>query len=519
VKPRTLVILLALVVGLGAFVWLYEREQPGSEEREKLAKRVLGVEREDITRLEIHVGDRETELVRTRKAEEGGADQDEWRLRKPIDFGADYWQVDGLVRSLAELEREREIDEYEPREVGLDEPRGRVVVELEGGATKELQIGAAVPGSENIIVAVSGEPGASVVPGSLWASLEKDPAGWRDPDHFTAEREDVKEMTLEGSAPAAADANAADATVADGTAGGAAPPAAAPPTLVRLVRDGDDFALAEPIPDRADDDATSALLRELTGLRASAFLDAPPPLGEIGLDPPRGRIVVTLDEGEPFVLLWGNRKEGAEESYAKVGDLVVTTAAALDEPLGRAAADWRSRSWSALPVFEVDEVTVQDARGTLMVTRDEGSWRRGEDAIQYGPVSDLLYAIDDAKAERIADPAEAAALALGPPELVVSLAAFEEPVEGKEEPAGGENGARAEGKAQPKKERLDLYAATPEGLVPVRTDSRDATLLLKRETRDQILAKLEAVRTAKPAGEESAPQAEDTESSPAEPPS
>ena len=57
-KPRTLAILLALVVGLGAFVWFYEREQPGSEEREKLANRVLGVEREHIVSLELHAGDR-----------------------------------------------------------------------------------------------------------------------------------------------------------------------------------------------------------------------------------------------------------------------------------------------------------------------------------------------------------------------------------------------------------------------------------------------------------------------------
>ena len=192
----------------------------------------------------------------------------------------------------------------------------------------------------------------------------------------------------------------------------------------------------------------------------------------------------------------GQSPRGREESYAKAGDLVVTTAAALDEPLERAAADWRSRSWSSLPVFEIDQVTVEDARGTLTVTRDEGSWRRGEDAIQYGPVSDLLYAIDDAEAERIADPAEVVALASGQPELTVSLAAVDEPLEGKEGPAEGENGADAEGETPPKKERLEIYAATPEGLVPVRTDGRDATLFLKRETRDQILAKLEAVRDA-----------------------
>ena len=198
-KPRTLLVLLALVIGIGAFVWFFEREQPGSEEREKLANRVLGVEREDIVGLELQAGDRTVELVRTHKGEakkrrrRGGGrgrrappagdaadDQDQWRLRRPIDFPADYWQVDALVRTLAELARTRELTDYDAKEVGLDPPRGRVVVELEGGKKKELRIGSEVPGSGNLIVAVEGEPGASVVAGSLWESLEKDAAAWRD---------------------------------------------------------------------------------------------------------------------------------------------------------------------------------------------------------------------------------------------------------------------------------------------------------------------------------------------------
>ena len=32
-RPRTLLILLVLVLGLGAFIWFYERELPSSEER------------------------------------------------------------------------------------------------------------------------------------------------------------------------------------------------------------------------------------------------------------------------------------------------------------------------------------------------------------------------------------------------------------------------------------------------------------------------------------------------------
>jgi hypothetical protein len=354
-----------------------------------------------------------------------------------------------------------------------------VVVELADGTKTELLIGSEVPGSGNLIVAVEGKPGASVVAGSLWESVDKDAAAWRDQDLFAPEREDVVAMTLEHGAPDA-------------------------PSTIRLTRAGEDFELQAPVRDRADADGVNALMRELTGLRASAFLDSPPALQSIGLDPPRARLTVELQSGEPFVLLWGARKEGSQESYAKTGDLVVTTAAALDQPLERAAADWRSKDWSAMPVFEVDRVIVADAQGALELTRAEGSWRRGDDAIEYGPVSDFLYAIDDAKAERIADPAEAAAI--GQPQITVTFSALEEAAQAKPTPSG-------ESPAPPaKSERLELYAATAENLVPVRTDGREAVLLLKRETLDQIAAKLQAVRDAKPASEDPTPEPE-TESS------
>ena len=99
-------------------------------------------------------------------------DQDHWRLRRPIDFPADYWQVDALVRTLAELARSTSSTDYDPEEVGLDSPRGRMVVELEDGTKKELRIGSEVPGSGNVIVAVDGEPGPR-------SSLARSGRAWR----------------------------------------------------------------------------------------------------------------------------------------------------------------------------------------------------------------------------------------------------------------------------------------------------------------------------------------------------
>ena len=97
----------------------------------------------------------------------------------------------------------------------------------------------------------------------------------------------------------------------------------------------------------------------------------------------------------------------------------------------------------------------------------------------------------------------------GEPQLTVTFAALEETVggmDGKATPAGAPSPSQPE-----KTERLELYAPTPENLVPVRTDGREAVLLIKRETGDEILAKLQAVRDAKVATEDPTPEPADPE--------
>src|SRR5215470_4928126 len=47
-KPRTLLILFVLLVGLGSFIWFYERKLPSSDERAEIAKKVVPVKKDDV---------------------------------------------------------------------------------------------------------------------------------------------------------------------------------------------------------------------------------------------------------------------------------------------------------------------------------------------------------------------------------------------------------------------------------------------------------------------------------------
>ena len=111
--------------------------------------------------------------------------------------------------------------------------------------------------------------------------------------------------------------------------------------------------------------------------------------------------------------------------------------------------------------------------------------------------------------ERIATETDAAPA--GPAELTIELEALAGDAGAGTAAAKAESGDAEAAAAEPAKtERLELFAATPENLVPVRTGGRDTVLLIQRETRDQIVAKLQAVRDAKAATEESVEDPEET---------
>src|SRR5215218_7185289 len=108
-RPRTLLVLLVLVAGLGTFIWFYERELPSSEERAKLEKKVLQVEKDDVTAVTLQSDSGTVRLEKVKlPVQEKKTDEEEievpdteWHLRQPLQARADAFAVDGLLDALA----------------------------------------------------------------------------------------------------------------------------------------------------------------------------------------------------------------------------------------------------------------------------------------------------------------------------------------------------------------------------------------------------------------------------------
>jgi hypothetical protein len=474
-KPRTLLILLVLVLGLGAFIFFYEQKLPSSEERSRLGKQVFALEKGDVTAVAIDSGKGSVRLERAgapkpaKPAKDEGkggtlpAPSAEWRLTRPLASRADSFAVDRLLQAVAGLEKSRTLDQVDAREVGLDKPRATVRLTTAKGE-KVLKLGAEVPPGGTLIAGVEGEKGAYVVSDAILSEVDKAPGEWRDRQVFRGDREAVQRITLTG--------------------------AAAGPVV--LVRQPDGFRIESPLRDRADKDLVDGLLSDLTGLTAERFLDGSQDPAEMGLRPARETVEVGFSGSSgggntaPVRIELGGPVTGGaapagqpsgELAYARIGGTLFEVRTRLGESARRSPADWRALQLSAFEVHQVESATVHAGPASFRLTRAGTDWKRDSTVVSYLPVSDLLFAVTGARADRLltAQEAQAQHLAAGPPAVSFELHTKD---------AGDET--------------VSLYPAGPGG-VPARVSGRDAVLLLPADTLQKVQAKVKDVETAKPA--------------------
>jgi hypothetical protein len=478
-KPRTLLVLFVLVLGLGSFVWFYERKLPSSEERAEQEKKAIPFKKDEVTAvtLQSDAGTVRLEKVSLpappKKEKEKSETGDElatetpveWRLVEPMKARADTAAVDGLLDALAALDKVRTLDEVKPSEVGLDRPRATVRVKTADGE-KVLKIGAEIPTSATTIAAISagseGGKGAVIVSDSILTEIRRNPGDWRDRQIYRGDRDHVQRITLVSGQQ-----------------------------KVVLVKQGDSFRIESPFKDRADRDKMDDLFAELSGLTAERFVDTPQ-----APSAPQAVVEVVSNEAPPFRIELGAPVPTAEppaDPTAPEGEGEAMPAAKvyqassngqlfevrtrLEEAATRPAAEWRAMSLSSLETFDVESATVQDGQGTVVLARAEPDWKRGKETISYLPVSDFLFSLAGAKADRLLTPDEAVSLGITPsgkPAMTVTL------------------GTKERGQ-----ETLRLYPPVAAG-TPATASDRELILMLPSGALGEIQGKLAEVRKAKP---------------------
>lgn len=371
-RTRSVAVLAVAVAALGAFVWFYERRQPSPEERSAARRKLVEVSSEEVLALRIERPGRPTLRLERQVMPAGSA---RWRLTEPRAHRADALAVDGLLRALSELERKRTITDAPAADVGLEEPRFRITWRTAQGS-ETLLVGAAVPGSGEVLVGLGSQPGSSVVTaGAFVSELERDADAWRDRRLFPGERSAIAQVRI-------------------------TPPSGG--LAVVLARRGEGFQVVAPFQDHAERDLVEGLLGELTAASATAFVAADEPFA------PAGGVDVTFhDSSPPFRLELGAATGPGEGAPVRVrassgSDIdLANLITRLPTTLALPAERWRSRAWTSLASYDIQAVEVKDAGGSLKLERTGVDWTRGVEKVSYTEVSDFLAAITVAGASQL----------------------------------------------------------------------------------------------------------------------
>ncbi len=466
-KPKTLLIMLGLVLGLGAFIWFFEKDVPSTEERQVQEKKLLAELRaDDVTAVSVLRDGKTVRFERdpkpAPKADANAAPGERpWRMVAPLQARADKFAVDRLLDSLTNLSKESTLEVGDRKGLGFDAPRAKVTLTANGRDTV-VEIGDAIPASSSMAVALDGGAPAAV-PSYVFTDLSKEPGEWRSKDLFPGLRDDIERVVLTPD-----------------VAGGGPP--------VTLVKKGDEYRLESPTADRADRDTVNTLLGDLTALQAAKFVDGPPPTGAAAW---RESVEVTL-KGQPApwrLEIGGSDPPAAPASSSGeakpptrtlvlAGGVLAETESKIADTVRKPAAEWRSPRWASFEVFRVEAFDVDDAQGHLSLKRQDADWLRGSERIAFTPVSDVLYAVTGARGDTLVSRAQATAAG----------ASFAKPVATLKLIA-----------ADKSSETLTLYPALPDGSSPAVASGRDDVVVMLNKTFvDDLTSKLQALRSAEP---------------------
>jgi len=377
-STRKLLILTGIFFALLAFVVLWERHQPTSEERAKAKKRLLDLNGDEVARLVVDRPDA-AKVVLARK---DGA----WTLEGPKGGPADSVTAEGLVSDLARLDLIGETrTEFDPKEFGLDSPKAKVSLELKDGSKRSVLFGEAVPGADATAAVADGRLGS--VRFAPLAQLTKPYDEYRSKNLVDLPASDVTRVTVVRG-----------------------------PNRVVAARDGAGWRLEQPVKDVASRSFVDQLLADLSGVRATEF----PPVGpadlpRIGLAPPAAEVV--LEKGSEVVtrLAFGAEKaDAAGKLYASRDGVVMVVDDRAQESLGKELSAFREGRLLPIDSWLVTRVVFES--GTLRAGAEklEGSWRSAGREVEGRIAEDLLERISRAEARRFVPAKELAAVGLAP---------------------------------------------------------------------------------------------------------
>ncbi len=361
-KMKSLILLL-IALGLFLFIYFYERKLPTTEEAKEREKKVFNLKEEEINYLFLKSEDLSWEL----KKERG-----EWKLKKPLEYPADEFNVSSLLRSIVELEKEKELKEVNLKDFRLEEPNK--FLDFSTDKLKErIIIGVEVPGISQVAIRLEKGGKSYFVPSSFLNSINKSIKDLRSKEIFKYDSGSVNLIEIEKYGK-----------------------------KINVEKKGKFWYLDFPIKDRAEKENIEDLIYGLSSLRAKEFLDEydEEKLKEINLLPPF--LKISFYDGEKKLILQGEFgfKKGLEKNdfYVKNGKRVFLASHSLWEKLEKGILLIPDTKVFSFSPWEVMSFKMKTGEREYNFEKKEGKWfLNGKDLKDENPVINILKELSEMK--------------------------------------------------------------------------------------------------------------------------
>ena len=190
---KSLLVLLVLAVGLGAYIYFVEAKRDLTDPATKKEK-IFTLDTSKVEEIEIKAASGEV----TRLKKNGT----EWQIVAPATLEADQSEVSSLLNALDALESQRTLEEKpaDLKPFELNPPRFTVAVRSAGEtAMRRLNVGSKTPTGSDLYAMVEGQPKLILISSYVEDSLNKTPFNLREKSVLKFARDGVDSLTVEAA--------------------------------------------------------------------------------------------------------------------------------------------------------------------------------------------------------------------------------------------------------------------------------------------------------------------------------
>jgi hypothetical protein len=390
VKPRTTLILAAVLVVLGAVVLVFEDRGAKKEAAADKAAMLVDLNSEGLVKMELRRTDGALVFERD--------DKGDWRLTAPLEAMADSTEAGSLADNFSSLRIQRVVETEAADLANYDIPTREVALWVkEREEPVRVLVGMENPIDNSLFAKREDDPRVVLIAGYIKSTLEKTLLDFRQKDIFRFETGEVKSVRVR-----------------------------APGVSWEASLEDDGWLLKSPVRALASKSKVESLLGSLSSLRATEFVSEDKKAGDMktfGLEKPAYEAALSLPaSGEDIV--FSLHKDG-ERLYATTSrsNKIIAFEGTLLEDLEKKIDEVREKKVADFYSWEAFKVAVQRDAFSLTAVKekdgDEEKWildTEAKDAANRYKVEDFIRRVERLEAAAFVDnPGPLARYGLDPP--------------------------------------------------------------------------------------------------------